>query len=472
MDAIINNKKSNVKAYNHILQRNGTQTQKKQIYRSLCKLFLLISNKKMLLSVIGYPIAHSLSPVLFDYFSTKYHIPLHYSRIAINNIDDFNIFFDNNNYLFDGFNITYPLKNEIYYRWQKHSDIPSGIKSCNTLVCKPNIKIYNTDYLAIRHIINKEIKEMWDHAIILGSGMTAAVCAWGLINYGKPITIFYHKNTNVDFFPQTHNIHYKQLNEFNEITYSNALIINTLSPFANYDFLPNKIFMATAIIDADYRNKPLEDIALKNNINYIDGYHWLYYQGIEAFKLFTNQTNLQVEYDEKWIKNIKYDKIALIGMSGAGKTTIGKLLAQKINYEFIDLDDQIEKKVNKSISQIFTDRGEEFFRQLETNTLAELINNDKIVISTGGGIIKNEKNREILKNNFFNIFLNVSIDEALERLQQNENRPLLLGNPKDKWQKLYNERLLFYYQTADYIVNADKINVNLIYEDIKEIIKK
>lgn len=426
----------------------------------------------MLLSVAGYPIAHSLSPVLFNYFSTKYHIPIHYSRIAINNVVEFNKFFDKNKNIFDGFNITYPLKNEIYSIWQQHSDIPLGIKSCNTLICKPNIKIYNTDYLAFRHIINKEIKDKWDQAIILGSGMTAAVCAWQLINYDKPITIFYHKNTNVDYFPQTNNIHYKQLNVFHESTYSKAIIINTLSPLANYDFLPNKISKATVIIDADYRNKPLEDIALMNNIDYIDGYHWLYYQGIEAFKLFTNQTNLSVEYDKKWLKINKYDKIALIGMSGAGKTTVGKLLAEKINYEFIDLDDQIEKKENKSILQIFADEGEEFFRQLETTMLSELINFDKIVISTGGGIIKNEKNREFLKNNFFNIFMNVSIDEALKRLQQNENRPLLLGNHKDKWQNLYDERLLLYYQTADYIVNADKNNVDLIYEDIKEIIKK
>lgn len=57
-------------------------------------------------------------------------------------------------------------------------------------------------------------------------------------------------------------------------------------------------------------------------------------------------------------------------------------------------------------------------------------------------------------------------------MQQNENRPLLLGNSKDKWQKLYDVRLLLYYQTADYIVNADKNNVDFIYEDIKEIIKK
>lgn len=426
----------------------------------------------MLLSVVGYPIAHSLSPELFNYFSTKYNIPLHYSRIAINNIDDFIKLFDENKNIFDGFNITYPLKNEIYSIWQQHSDIPSGIKSCNTLICKPNIKIYNTDYLAFRHILNKEIKDKWDQAIILGSGMTAAVCAWELINYDKPITIFYHKNTNVDYFPKTKNIHYKPLSEFKESTDSKVIVINTLSPLANYDFLPNKIFKATAIIDADYRNKPLENIALMNKIDYIDGYHWLYYQGIEAFKLFTNQANLSVEYDEKWLKTNKYDKIALIGMSGAGKTTIGKLLAEKMNYEFVDLDDQIEKKENKSISQIFADEGEEFFRQLETKMLTELINNDKLVISTGGGIINNEKNREFLKNYFFNIFLNVSINEALERLQQNENRPLLLGNIKDKWQNLYDERLLLYYQTADYIVNADQNNVDLIYEDIKEIIKK
>jgi shikimate kinase/shikimate 5-dehydrogenase len=426
----------------------------------------------MLLSVVGYPIAHSLSPELFNYFSTKYHIPLHYSRIAINNIDDFIKYFDKNKNIFDGFNITYPLKNEIYSIWQQHSDIPSGIKSCNTLICKPNIRIYNTDYLAFRHILNKEIKDKWNQVIILGSGMTASICAWELINYDKSITIFYHKNTNVDYFPKTNNIHYKPLSEFKESTDSKTIVINTLSPLANYDFLLNKIFKATAIIDADYRNKPLENIALNNNIDYIDGYHWLYYQGIEAFKLFTNQANLSVEYDKKWLKTNKYDKIALIGMSGAGKTTVGKLLAEKMNYEFVDIDNQIEKIENKSISQIFADEGEEFFRQLETNMLNELINNDKLVISTGGGIIINEKNREFLKNNFFNIFLNVSIDEALERLQQNENRPLLLGNIKDKWQKLYDERLLLYYQTADYIVNADKNNVDLIYEDIKEIIKK
>jgi shikimate kinase/shikimate 5-dehydrogenase len=426
----------------------------------------------MLLSVVGYPIAHSLSPELFNYFSTKYHIPLHYSRIAINNIDDFIKYFDKNKNIFDGFNITYPLKNEIYSIWQQHSDIPSGIKSCNTLICKPNIRIYNTDYLAFRHILNKEIKDKWNQVIILGSGMTASICAWELINYDKSITIFYHKNTNVDYFPKTNNIHYKPLSEFKESTDSKTIVINTLSPLANYDFLLNKIFKATAIIDADYRNKPLENIALNNNIDYIDGYHWLYYQGIEAFKLFTNQANLSVEYDKKWLKTNKYDKIALIGMSGAGKTTVGKLLAEKMNYEFVDIDNQIEKIENKSISQIFADEGEEFFRQLETNMLNELINNDKLVISTGGGIIINEKNRKFLKNNFFNIFLNVSIDEALERLQQNENRPLLLGNIKDKWQKLYDERLLLYYQTADYIVNADKNNVDFIYEDIKEIIKK
>jgi shikimate kinase/shikimate 5-dehydrogenase len=426
----------------------------------------------MLLSVVGYPIAHSLSPSLFDYFSTKYNIPLHYSRIAIDNIDDFEIFFEENKNIFYGFNVTYPLKKEIYSLWQRYSNIPFGIQSCNTMICNPDISLYNTDILAIRHILRKEIKNYWDKAIILGSGMTASICAWQLINYNKQITIYYHKNTNYDYFPKSKNIQWKQLNEFKESNHSKALIINTLSPTANYDFLTNKLSMVSAIIDADYRNKPLKNAALSDNIPYIDGYHWLFYQGIESFKLFTKLTNLSIEYDEQWIKSNNYDKISLIGMSGAGKTTAGKQLAKKLNYQFVDIDELIEKKVNKSISKIFLDEGEDFFRQLETQILEEIMKNHKIVVSTGGGIIKNTKNREILKNNFFNILLFVNVGVALQRLNDNKTRPLLSDNPEAKWQKIWVERQLLYYQTADYIINSDKNNIDFVYEDIKEIIKK
>ena len=185
-------------------------------------------------------------------------------------------------------------------------------------------------------------------------------------------------------------------------------LINTLSPMANYEFLPKKLNAVTTIIDTDYRNLPLKNVAISNNINYIDGYHWLYYQGIEAFKIFTNKTNLSVEYNEEWIKINKYDKIALIGMSGAGKTTIGQKLAKKLNYQFVDIDEIIEKQEHKTISEIFADDGEDFFRQLETQMLAKIIKNEKIIIATGGGIIESEKNRKLLKSNFFNILLYVN----------------------------------------------------------------
>lgn len=426
----------------------------------------------MLLSVVGYPIAHSLSPLLFDYFSTKYDMPIHYSRLAINNIEDFEKFFEENKNIFYGFNVTYPLKKEIYSLWQQYSNIPSSIQSCNTMICKPNISLYNTDILAIKHILSKEIRNNWDQVIILGSGMTASICAWEFINYDKPITIYYHENTNYNYFPKSKNIHWQRLKEFKENIHSKALIINTLSPLANYDFFSNKLSLVTAIIDADYRNRPLENVALSNNIHYIDGYHWLYYQGIESFKLFTNQTNLSVEYDEKWIKTKNYDKISLIGMSGAGKTTAGMQLAKKLNYQFVDIDKLIEKKENKSISTIFSDEGEDFFRQLETQILSEIMKNDKIVISTGGGIIKNKKNREILKKYCYNILLYVNVDVAMQRLHYNKTRPLLSGNMEAKWQEIWIERQSIYYQTADYIINSDKNNIDLVYEDIKEFIKK
>lgn len=417
-------------------------------------------------------LAHSLSPILFEYLSYKYHISIHYSRLAIDNLDDFNKIFNENLDVFDGFNITYPLKKDVYHMCQHYSNIPTGIHCCNTIVCKPSISIYNTDYHAIKYILSREVKNLWEQVIILGSGMTASICAWALINYYKPIIIFYHKNINYEYFPKNKNVHWKQLNKINESINDKTLLINTLSPMANYEFLPKKLNAVTTIIDTDYRNLPLKNVAISNNINYIDGYHWLYYQGIEAFKIFTNKTNLSVEYNEEWIKINKYDKIALIGMSGAGKTTIGQKLAKKLNYQFVDIDEIIEKQEHKTISEIFADDGEDFFRQLETQMLAKIIKNEKIIIATGGGIIESEKNRKLLKSNFFNILLYVNVDEAINRLNNSKTRPLLTGNIKGNWEKLWNDRRLLYYETADYIINLAKNNEDLIYEDIKEIIKK
>ena len=148
--------------------------------------------------------------------------------------------------------------------------------------------------------------------------------------------------------------------------------------------------------------------------------------------------------------------IVLIGMPACGKSTIGYWLSKKINYPFVDVDRYLEEKENRIISDIFSNEGEEYFRELETKYLKELSEKEGIIISTGGGAVKNKENIDILKENGIIVFLNRIIDDISR--ENHRNRPLL-QNP-DNIRKLYDERIKLYRRYADIIIkNDDSIDV-------------
>ena len=143
--------------------------------------------------------------------------------------------------------------------------------------------------------------------------------------------------------------------------------------------------------------------------------------------------------------------IVLIGMPACGKSTIGYWLSKKINYPFVDVDRYLEEKENRIISDIFSNEGEEYFRELETKYLKELSGKEGIIISTGGGAVKNKENIDILKENGIIVFLNRTIDDISR--ENHRNRPLL-QNP-DNIRKLYDERIKLYRRYADIIIKND-----------------
>ena len=143
--------------------------------------------------------------------------------------------------------------------------------------------------------------------------------------------------------------------------------------------------------------------------------------------------------------------IVLIGMPACGKSTIGYWLSKKINYPFVDVDRYLEEKENRIISDIFSNEGEEYFRELETEYLKELSEKEGIIISTGGGAVKNKENIDILKENGIIVFLNRAIDDISR--ENHRNRPLL-QNP-DNIRKLYDERIKLYRRYADIIIKND-----------------
>ena len=160
--------------------------------------------------------------------------------------------------------------------------------------------------------------------------------------------------------------------------------------------------------------------------------------------------------------------VYLIGMPGSGKSTVGKKLASKIGYEFIDMDEYIEIKAGMFIDEIFQNYGEEYFRALEKNTLEELAKKDRTVISTGGGIIKDKGNKDLF--NGICIYLNTPITELSKRVEKsNVVRPLL---QKYSLAELYDERKNLYNYFKDYEVldmNLDKSisDIITILEDLK-----
>lgn len=148
--------------------------------------------------------------------------------------------------------------------------------------------------------------------------------------------------------------------------------------------------------------------------------------------------------------------IVLIGMPGCGKTTIGKLLAEKLNKSFIDVDSYIEEVENRTIPEIFL-QGESYFRDIETKAVKDVAKGEGQIISTGGGVIKRKENIEALKENGVVIFIDRPVEDIASDVDT-ENRPLL-KDKKEALFTLYKERYDLYLACCDYqILNVEAID--------------
>ena len=153
--------------------------------------------------------------------------------------------------------------------------------------------------------------------------------------------------------------------------------------------------------------------------------------------------------------------IFLIGMMGAGKTTVGKLLAQQMGKTFIDSDEEIQQRTGVTISHIFDIEGEAGFRQRETTVIQELVKLDNIILATGGGAILSEQNRNALCRNGVVVYLKSMVYDLWQRTRHDRNRPLLqTADPRARLKELHEQRNPLYTQAADLVIPTGKQNVH------------
>ena len=165
--------------------------------------------------------------------------------------------------------------------------------------------------------------------------------------------------------------------------------------------------------------------------------------------------------------------IVLIGMRGAGKTTVAKKVAEKLSRPFIEMDDLIVEKEQMKIPEIVEKHGWDYFRDLESEVASEVATKENVVISAGGGIVTRPENILALKKNGVIVFLQVSVDELLKRIGDDPNRPYLAGKKtvREDMEEVSEERKNLYLSSADEIVDTNNKSVDDVVIDALEKVK-
>ncbi|MCG7874352.1 MAG: shikimate kinase AroK [Candidatus Thiodiazotropha lotti] len=159
----------------------------------------------------------------------------------------------------------------------------------------------------------------------------------------------------------------------------------------------------------------------------------------------------------------------LIGPMGAGKTTVGRQLAEHFRKEFIDSDLEIQRRTGVDIPTIFEFEGEQGFRLREQEVIDELTQREDVVLATGGGAVIKEQNRKVLSSRGLVIYLHCTVEQQFERTHRDKNRPLLqTDDPMAKLKSLMAERDPLYRQTADLLISTEGRNTQAVVQDIRK----
>ncbi len=159
--------------------------------------------------------------------------------------------------------------------------------------------------------------------------------------------------------------------------------------------------------------------------------------------------------------------LVFLGMMGSGKSSIGFLVSKKLKIEFIDVDNEIEKKVGYKISKIFEDKGEKYFREIEENITLKFLKKKKTIISLGGGAFLNNIIKKEVLDNHISFWLNWDVKTLVNRIKDSKKRPIAHKSSQGQLEELIKKRSII-YSKAMYKINCENLTKNKI---VKNIIK-
>ncbi|MCK5460269.1 shikimate dehydrogenase, partial [Candidatus Parcubacteria bacterium] len=415
------------------------------------------AKKIKLYGVIGNPIKHSMSPAMHAANFQSLKINAKYAAIQVKNLKKYMEIFAARGIL--GINITIPHKVEVMKYLDKIDALAKKIGAVNTVKNKNGKLIgYNTDGYGALKFLREKVKSIRNKKIvILGAGGAARAIYFTLKQEKANLIILARDKASGEKIGKTLKLNNKNL----KIELGKAdILINCSSVGMNSEeTLVPKEYLKKNLVVFDIVYTPIKTRMIKDaeavGCKTVLGYKMLVYQGAESFKIWTGR-KADIAVMSDIVRNHLLPSVALVGFMGSGKTTVGKVLAKKLNKNFIDIDVEIEKRAKLPITEIFAKYGEANFRKIEKDELKSALKNRTAVIACGGGVVLSKKNRELLKNFSTVIFLKAEAETIAKRLKNDKSRPLLCGSDKEKIKKIkemIKKRKIFYQKVLDFTID-------------------
>ena len=396
----------------------------------------IITMKKF--GLIGGSLSHSYSPLIHSKFGDyEYDLLETKEDELIDRLHDSE---------YQGFNVTIPFKIRAMELCDVVSEEARKIGCINTVVRDAEGKLhgYNTDYFGFRYLLEKnDILPEGRKCLIFGSGGSSRTVSAVLSDMGAEEIIVVSRSGS---------IHYGNL----EMHYDADILVNT-TPVGMYprnlESLVDldEFFNCRGVVDLIFnpnRTKLVLD-ALERGIPAAGGIDMLVAQAWQASEYFQRE-----ELDEDLIPfvidEVKSETLntVLIGMPGSGKTMLGKKMAENQGKTFIDIDDVVESVEGMTVAEIFDQKGEAYFRKVESEALEACCKRTGLVIATGGGVVKRRANCNIIRQNGVVIWIKRDLDKLAK-----DGRPLSLSTPLEQ---LYEERKDAYESWSDFYIDNNQ----------------
>jgi len=418
-------------------------------------------SEQKIFAVAGRPILHSRSPQIFNSWFQSEGMNAVYVRLAAGSAED--AVKTARAVKLSGMNVTAPFKERIMDFLDGTDTHAARIGAVNCVVSLGlRLRGYNTDFLGAVHALKKNGVNPRSKAVaILGSGGAARAAAYGLKRSGASrVTLMNRTEERAQKASAELGCAYAPFEFADRVVRQSDIVISCIpdlpARLSTYRLKKNQVWL-----QADYRNSSSKAGKSQMPCRTLGGLEWLLHQAAPAFSVFTGSklsARLRIAAPGLALFGRPVDKanIALVGFMGSGKSTIGRILSESLDWEFVDTDQEVERRSGMTVLEIFRKKGEPSFRQMEKSMIGALLpGGRKTVLALGGGALLDTETRSLVSRNCLVVWLWVSLEAALGRMDVSSRPILHVADPGRAAYQAFAVRRQAYANTSDLVLNTD-----------------